>query len=112
VADGAVYQQLRPGYMFGEKVLRPSLVNVATAAGASDVEEPLETANGEADAVPEEIAEEAVEVLAGGGEEIEFDEDGAESRTQDLPIVDVTPDLNARLFEEKVEEEAESASEE
>ena len=29
--EGAVMQQLRPGYMFGERVLRPTLVNVATA---------------------------------------------------------------------------------
>jgi hypothetical protein len=29
--EGAVMQQLRPGYMLGEKVLRPTLVNVATA---------------------------------------------------------------------------------
>ena len=29
--EGAVVQQLRPGYIFGEKVLRPTLVNVATA---------------------------------------------------------------------------------
>jgi len=29
--EGAVVQQLRPGYIFGEKVLRPTLVNVATS---------------------------------------------------------------------------------
>lgn len=29
--EGAVVQQLRPGYLFGEKLLRPTLVNVATA---------------------------------------------------------------------------------
>lgn len=31
VPDGAVVHQLRPGYLFNDKVLRPSLVNVATA---------------------------------------------------------------------------------
>lgn len=31
VPDGAVVHQLRPGYVFNDKVLRPSLVNVATA---------------------------------------------------------------------------------
>jgi molecular chaperone GrpE len=31
VPEGAVAQQLRPGYFFGEKILRPALVNVATA---------------------------------------------------------------------------------
>lgn len=47
VADGAVYQQLRPGYIFGEKVLRPSLVNVATADGAEEVPQYSEEGTGE-----------------------------------------------------------------
>lgn len=37
VPDGSVYQQLRPGYLYNDKVLRPSLVNVATSAGDDDV---------------------------------------------------------------------------
>jgi molecular chaperone GrpE len=103
VADGAVYQQLRPGYMFGEKVLRPSLVNVATATGAPDDEEPLVPSSAVAttdaiDAVPDTAD-------SNGG-----DEGIGESRTQDLPIVDVTADLEAKLFDEK--DEAEPAKEE
>ncbi|MBS2007277.1 MAG: nucleotide exchange factor GrpE [Cyanobacteria bacterium SZAS TMP-1] len=47
--EGAVVQQLRPGYMFGEKVLRPTLVNVATA--------PLDGPGYQA---PAEVAEAAV----------------------------------------------------
>jgi hypothetical protein len=34
--EGSVLHELRKGYSIGEKILRPSLVNVATSAGASD----------------------------------------------------------------------------
>ncbi|MDZ4835437.1 MAG: nucleotide exchange factor GrpE [Candidatus Melainabacteria bacterium] len=109
VADGAVYQQLRPGYMFGEKVLRPTLVNVATADGAPDIdEEPILPASAAAVATEEKAGD--VSVVDDGGWD---QEENTESRTQDLPVVDVTADLNAKLFEEKEEvEEVESAKEE
>jgi molecular chaperone GrpE len=38
VPEGAVVHQLRAGYMFRDKVLRPSLVNVATALSAEQAE--------------------------------------------------------------------------
>ncbi len=108
VADGAVYQQLRPGYMFGEKVLRPSLVNVATADGAEDSEDEVEPSAAAATSEPEEAAaaDTSIEESWNG------DEENMESRTQDLPIVDVTADLNAKLFDEKEEaEEVEAEAE-
>lgn len=80
VPDGAVVHQLRPGYMFGEKVLRPSLVNVATSDG---------------------VEEEPAAASAADVENLEEEEPG--SRTQDLPIVDVTADLDAKVFEGKDE---------
>lgn len=85
VPDGAVVHQLRPGYMFGDKVLRPSLVNVATSDGAEDIEE--------TPAQAEEVAS-----------DVQDDEGEPGSRTQDLPIVDVTADLEAKVFEDKDEE--------
>lgn len=112
VADGAVYQQLRPGYMFGEKVLRPSLVNVATADGAEDSEEEVVEPIA---AVAESEPEEATAVDNSIEESWNGDEENLESRTQDLPIVDVTADLNAKLFDEREEAEeveADAASEE
>jgi molecular chaperone GrpE len=94
VPDGAVVQQLRPGYMFGEKVLRPSLVNVATADGADDIEAEAEAEAGTEAEAPAEASEEATE---------DWNQEEPESRTQDLPIVDVTADLEAKVFEEKDE---------
>ncbi|MBX3074200.1 nucleotide exchange factor GrpE [Candidatus Obscuribacterales bacterium] len=87
VPDGAVVHQLRPGYMFGDKVLRPSLVNVATSDGAEDIEE-----------APAQVDE------AAATDEVQEDEGEPGSRTQDLPIVDVTADLEAKVFEDKDEE--------
>lgn len=54
VPDGCVAQQLRAGWMFKEKILRPALVNVATTPG--DEEEapaPEATAEAAAEAVAE-----------------------------------------------------------
>jgi hypothetical protein len=73
--------------MFGDKVLRPSLVNVATSDGAEDIEE-----------APAQVDE------AAATDEVQEDEGEPGSRTQDLPIVDVTADLEAKVFEDKDEE--------
>ena len=57
VPDGAVFQQLRPGYIYNDKVLRPSLVNVATAppeGSEAPVEASVETS---AELGPEENQE-------------------------------------------------------
>lgn len=53
VPDGAVFQQLRPGYVYGDKVLRPSLVNVATAPPEGYEAEPEQF-----EQAPEEVAAE------------------------------------------------------
>lgn len=56
VPDGAVVHQLRPGYIYNDKVLRPSLVNVATAPP-----EGFEAAEAAAEIQTEEQVEVAVE---------------------------------------------------
>jgi len=107
VPDGAVVHQLRPGYMFNDKVLRPSLVNVATSVGAEDMPEP------EAEVAEEgsyEEGAEATEEAAGeASDDGGWDEEESGALTQDLPIVDVTADLEAKLFEEKDEETTEES---
>jgi len=52
VPDGAVVHQLRPGYIYNDKVLRPSLVNVATAPPEGSEEAGAPAASTDTDEVP------------------------------------------------------------
>ncbi len=132
VPDGAIVHQLRPGYMFNDKVLRPSLVNVATAHGGDDEgeqhypeaaaeeevqyeQESSEESDQSEEQYNQEEQGEAQEYAASDdhaetGEEMEMqpDEEHVGSMTQDLPAVDVASELLAKEFEE---EEQASASE-
>ncbi len=133
VPDGAVLHQLRPGYIFNDKVLRPSLVNVATALGegeydpaaaveeaAAEVEVQYEEGAGEeADEqqMPEEIADEeaayetaeSTEEETAQADDVAAEHSGVGNLTQDLPVIDVSTALQPQEFEEK---EQASASEE
>ncbi|HEY9718180.1 MAG TPA: nucleotide exchange factor GrpE [Trichormus sp.] len=64
-ADGAVMHELRKGYSFKDKILRPTLVNVASNSSGVIEAPPAEEAKPAADetpaAEPEETAEAAVE---------------------------------------------------
>ena len=55
--DGAVVHELRAGYMFGEKVLRPALVNVATNDGPVIPKEPAKEPEKVEDAKEETVEE-------------------------------------------------------
>lgn len=105
VPDGAIVHQLRPGYMFNDKVLRPSLVNVATSDGAEDLPEPpseeasAEEASAEEEAVEENAADETNEdsgdEATSNGTEDDTSSDGDSSEdvpvssTQDIPPVSI-----------------------
>jgi molecular chaperone GrpE len=81
--EGAVVQQLRPGYLFGERVLRPTLVNVATSPlDGPGYQPPAEKAAApEADAAAQSPAT-AVQDAA------------AQSETSDvLPVIDLQNNL-------------------
>lgn len=87
VPDGCVAQQLRAGWMFKEKILRPALVNVATTPG--DEEEapaPAATAEAAAEAVteaPEEAISEEAKPEEVGAEEIKSEEVKSEEAKED-----------------------------
>lgn len=100
VPDGSIVHQLRPGYMFNDKVLRPSLVNVATSDGVEDEPEPRAgEASGEEESVEETAADETAENSgdegAGNGTEDDTSSDGDSgegipvSSTQDIPPVSI-----------------------
>jgi molecular chaperone GrpE len=127
VPDGAVVHQLRPGYMFHDKVLRPSLVNVATAFSGEDETLEMGYEGGNSEDAGTGHEQDREQSGAYGEEEGTYSEEaGYESEeavpdsshagyddeqvglTQDLPVVDVTADLEARLFEEQEEPGAES----
>lgn len=117
VADGAVVHQLRPGYMFNDKVLRPSLVNVATAVGADQLESFADSDVAAAESSEQDssgkasVGEASEEETATDEQASDWDnEESPGSLTQDLPIVDLDANLQPSLFEEK--KEAESSSEE
>ncbi|MBZ0185081.1 MAG: nucleotide exchange factor GrpE, partial [Candidatus Obscuribacterales bacterium] len=81
VPDGSIVHQLRPGYIFNDKVLRPSLVNVATADGAVDLPP-------DSDEEIPETADSASDEENSADTENEKDGEGAETSTQDVPPVD------------------------
>ncbi len=93
VPDGSVVHQLRPGYTFNEKVIRPSLVNVATKL---EGEEPAheqqkdETIPPGAVVIEPELTVQAV-----------HDEEGPARATQDLPIVELSSDSLTQQPEDK-----------
>ncbi|MBK9143823.1 MAG: nucleotide exchange factor GrpE [Candidatus Melainabacteria bacterium] len=100
VPDGSIVHQLRPGYMFNDKVLRPSLVNVATSDGVEDEPEPqAEEASEEEESVEaaaaDETAENSGDEGAGNGTEDDTSSDGDSgegipvSSTQDIPPVSI-----------------------
>lgn len=84
VPDGAVFQQLRPGYVYGDKVLRPSLVNVATA--------PPEGMEPVADEVQAPVEEQAVEyeqeqpVYEEQGEQVQYEEAPAQEYVEEAVV--------------------------
>lgn len=68
VPEGAVVHQLRAGYLFRDKVLRPSLVNVATALSPEQAELQAARSNQES---PVEAEQEVGESLDGGQDSAE-----------------------------------------
>ncbi|MGD9682897.1 MAG: nucleotide exchange factor GrpE [Candidatus Obscuribacterales bacterium] len=97
VPDGSIVHQLRPGYMYNDKVLRPSLVNVATSDGVDDEPEPqTEESSVEEESVEETAAEETAEntgddEATSNGTEDDSDSDGDQpvTSTQDIPPVSI-----------------------
>lgn len=95
VPEGSIVFQLRPGYQFNDKILRPSLVNVATGGSDPDseeVEEIVEEIIIEEEVVEEEVAEEdaAADEAAPETESSSAAEEETNSRddvtsTQDIP---------------------------
>lgn len=134
VADGCVAQQLRAGWMFKDKILRPALVNVATAPGDEEVAAPEPEAEVKTAEPAEEVKEEPVieeaaaeeakddlkkaanakkvtakEVVSQAGVETcdTLDAlDTANRSTQDLPI----EEIKAAIKEAEEEEELASAA--
>lgn len=106
VPDGSVFQQLRPGYMFNDKVLRPSLVNVATSAGDEEFQPSYDAdaAEGSGQSYDEQASEEP------DRQDLEDDVVTLEpgefraNLTQDIPIYEIDEDA---LNEEAVEDQAE-----
>ncbi len=88
VPDGSVVHQLRPGYTFNDKVIRPSLVNVATKLEGEEpaiaAEEPRqdETIPPGAVVIEPELTVQAV-----------HEEEGHARATQDLPVVELSESL-------------------
>lgn len=122
VPDGAVYQQLRPGYMYNDKVLRPTLVNVATSDGAEDYSQaPSEDAEDSGEVAQEEPAfeeqsvegEQAPEPEEADQQDIDDDVVTLEpgeyraNLTQDLPIYEIDDDALTAPIEEAEEQDAE-----
>ncbi len=95
VPEGSIVFQLRPGYQFNDKILRPSLVNVATGGSDPDseeVEEIVEEIIIEEEVVEEEAAEEdatadeaAPETESSSAAEEETNSRDDVTSTQDIP---------------------------
>ncbi len=109
VPDGSVAHQLRNGYMFRDKVLRPALVNVAVAL-TGEAAEAYEQAQAEKNAiageviditpvtVAAEVAAEEVMVPSSGTETSESLESiGNERSTQDIPFEEIKAAYEASL---------------
>ncbi len=108
VPDGAVLHQLRPGYTFNDKVLRPSLVNVATAVGEGDyvAEEASAVAEeGTAEVAEEGAGEEEVAAAEDVTEGSVAEEYAGESEEQPMPE-EVVEDEAAYETAESTEEES------
>ena len=121
VPEGSIVHQLRPGYQFNDKILRPSLVNVAT--GGSEPE--TDSANNDSEEVEEEIIEEIIEEVVEGDDEEEIIEEvieeiveeeiveggksteGSENSGSEEEFRDtVTQDIPAKKIREKLKEAA------
>lgn len=97
VEEGAVAQQLRAGWMFKDKILRPALVNVATAPSDEELAAEAakkEAAQAEAAAAEAEAASAKVsaqEIVSQAGVETcdSLDALDANRSTQDLPIEEI-----------------------
>ena len=110
VPDGCVAHQLRNGYMFRDKVLRPALVNVAVAL-TGEAAEAYEQAQAQKVAASAEViditpvaaaavAEKAEEVMvpSSGTETSEsLDSIGNERSTQDIPFEEIKAAYEASL---------------
>lgn len=112
VPDGAVAHQLRNGYMFRDKVLRPALVNVAVAltGEAAEAYERAQAEKASAASAPETseviditpvvtaVAEEETMVPSSGTETSESLESiGNERSTQDIPFEEIKAAYEASL---------------
>ncbi len=98
VPDGAVAHQLRNGYMFREKVLRPALVNVAVAltGEAAEAYERDQAAKAAAIASIDEKSD-APEVRSGTETSESLESIGDERSTQDIPFEDVKAAVEASI---------------
>lgn len=122
VPDGAVAHQLRNGYMFREKVLRPALVNVAVAL-TGDAAEAWEKQQAEKKAAIASIDDTADNSAAGndttGSDRVEssatetsesLDSIGHERSTQDIPFDEIKAAYEASLNVQDENKEESSAS--
>ncbi|MCA9801811.1 MAG: nucleotide exchange factor GrpE [Cyanobacteria bacterium HKST-UBA02] len=97
VPDGAIVHQLRPGYMYNDKVLRPSLVNVATSDGVDDEPEAAAETSVEEESVEETAAADEAPEISGDDEgtsngtedDTDSDDDQPVTSTQDIPPVSI-----------------------
>lgn len=110
VPDGAVAHQLRNGYMFREKVLRPALVNVAVAL-TGEAAEAYERARAEKAAASAPEASEVIDitpVVSSATEEVmasssatetseSLESIGNERSTQDIPFEEIKAAYEASL---------------
>ena len=111
VPEGSIVFQLRPGYQFNDKILRPSLVNVATGGSDPDseeVEEIVEEIIIEEEVVeeaPEEAAEEEVAAEAAAEPEVETASTAeSEEETKSGDDVTSTQDIPNLEGQEKLRE--------
>ncbi len=101
VPDGAVAHQLRNGYMFREKVLRPALVNVAVALSgeAAEAYERDKAAKAAAIAALDDISESESDRDTRAGTETSesLESIGDERSTQDIPFEEVKAAVEASI---------------
>lgn len=120
VPDGCVAHQLRNGYMFRDKVLRPALVNVAVAL-TGEAAEAYERAQAEKNAAAGEVIDitpvtaavevkaEEVMVPSSGTETSESLESiGNERSTQDIPFEEIKAAYEASLSANDASSQSES----
>ncbi|PWT96726.1 MAG: nucleotide exchange factor GrpE [Candidatus Melainabacteria bacterium] len=121
--EGAIVHDLRRGYLMRDKVIRPSLVNVATKASskaehkeADEAAGPAEIAERQEEAAPavqkEEVAPLEIETRETSQEEKESSKfDDLASATAELPAFDATVGTNANDLRVRTHQDVEDEKE-